>query len=603
MLGYVMLASQFLRALVYADHKHREHVATESMLAPHRMAEELRSLLDQRKWTEFETAEARAWEAVDHLQPQDAGLAAVQLSLVRCEYGMLRQDPAVAREGVELVRSNGANLPPAEAREFELQALAVAALTLREDEQDEACLAFAEQVLAPGDRARHARTTGLMVIAASHVALVRRALGQHDAADLAARRAVEWSERPDLQEAPADAAHAAFDAALHRLGELDVASAAEWFDRAEQVVAASEHPVCRLQHAGALLARQTLLPGDPLLGGPERRRRNELVLSRLKGIQTAQARLFKARACANLGRVCREEGRHADAVGHLVDALARLAAPLDHEAMRLRVELLVECGRARAAAEDPLALQDLERALEEASTAVDPGARAHVVEILLELGPMLSALGMHAHLADLLHGAGDVVASLPAEKAAVATAELEMLNADAESSRGRGAEARRRLATLLARLENEPVEGTGKLRFFVLTRLAFNAFAVQEFAPAIEWFERALATVPSLPDSLEAERSELEWALASSKLQLGLIDEARDVYRRAFERGRSSGDPHGRFTAAKSACALGEYALTPRERAEWLRSALVLARSCRLPAADRMAESIDARLRDVERGA
>jgi len=599
---YILMASQLLRALVYADQVHREQVATKSMLAPHRMAEELRLLLDECKWAEFETAEASAWEAVDRLQPEDAGLAAVQLSLVRCEYGMLRQDPAVAREGVELVRSNGANLPPSDAREFELRALAIAAMTPSEDKADEACLTFAEQVLDPGNRAHDSRTAGLLVIAAAHVALVRRALGQHDAADLAARRAIELSERPDLLEAPAHACRAAFDAAKHRITELDVDLAAEWFDRAEQVVAASDHPICRLQHAEILLARELFLPGDPLLDRPARRRRNELVLKRLNGFRTPQARLFEARACANLGRMCREEGRHADAVGHLVDGLARLTAPSDHAAMRVRIELLVECGHARAAAQDPLALQDLEHAFEEASTAVDPGARAHIVLAVSELGSMLSALGMHARLADLLQRAREVVASLPAEKAPVATAELEMLTADAEYSGGRGADARRRLATLLESLESQPVEGTAKIRFFVTTRLAFDAFTAREFARAVELFERALATLRTLPDRLEAQCSEVEWALATSKLQLGMIDEARDVYRRAFDRGRSSGDPRGRFASAKSAFALGEHAPTTRERKEWLGSALVLARGCHLPAAEQMAEAIESRLRELERG-
>src|SRR5262249_19866924 len=133
----------------------------------------------------------------------------------------------------------------------------------------------------------------------------------------------------------AHASEAAVAAAMHRIQKHDGAAAGEWFDRAEQVVADSQHPACRMRHAEVLLARDNVLPGDPLLGSADRRRRSELALERLLGVEGPLARLLAARACGNLGRVCREEGRHADAVGHLVDALERLAPLTERDAIRM----------------------------------------------------------------------------------------------------------------------------------------------------------------------------------------------------------------------------------------------------------------------------
>jgi len=600
--SYVVVA-QLLRGLVYADQMHREHAANKSMLALTRMTRELRALIEQGDWAEFEAAEARAWDAVDHLQREDIALAAIGLSLARAEYGMARKDPALACEGVELVRSNGANLPPAEAREYELQALALAALTLRPEAPDDGCLDHAEQALSPADRPQPQTVTSAMLVAAAcHLALVRRAMGLHDAADRAALRAIELSSTPDLVEVYAHASKAAVDAAMHRIEEQDGAAAVEWFDRAEQVVADSQHPACRLRHAEVLLARDNVLPGDPLLGGADRRRRSELALKRLHGVKGPLARLLAARACGNLGRVCSEEGRYADAAGHLVDALERLAPLTERDAIRMRVQLLLECGRARRMAQDPGALQDFERALDEASAAVDAETRALAVMAVHELRPMLSALGMHAHLADVLGRARSAAESLPAGRARPANAKVEMLTADMEYFAGRAEDARRRLATLLARLETDPDESARRTRFLVLTRLASDAFTSRNFARAVEWYERALA-MGALPGSpLEAERSDAEWILATAKAQLGLIDEARVILRRAFERGRASGEPLGRFASAKCAFSLAEHAVTTRERQDWLESALALARGCHMAEGDRLAELIEARRRELEGG-
>src|SRR5262249_14304380 len=167
--------------------------------------------------------------------------------------------------------------------------------------------------------------------------------------------------------------------------------------------------------------------------------------------------------------------------------------------------------------------------------------------------------------------------SLPAGKARLASAKVEMLTADMEYFAGRAEDARRRLVALLSRLETEPDEGAQRTRFFLLTRLASDAFTSRDFARAAELYERALAmrALPGAP--LEAERSDAEWALATAKAQLGSIDKAREILRRGFERGRASGEPLGRFASAKCALSLAEHAVTERERQEWLESALALA--------------------------
>lgn len=563
----------------------------------------LQERIDAEDWEGFERAAAELRAELAPLAGLDAGTRRVTLAMctLKAELARGRVEPMLAavadvRAAVPLVGAD-------DARHALLDALCMATVALDPEAPDERLVALATEALAASADVPWSDTRDRLAGAAVQLARVQRAQGDPEGADATAARALELAAPPAGPDAKLFASQAAREAAERWLPADETGAGAAWLQKAADAVASDDSPACRQRHALMLFLQNNRVPGDLLFDASVRAARNQLVLERLADLADADARRLRGRAQANLGQIAGLEGRHAEAVAHFVAGLREVDGLDDPMSLHLAVELRIVCGRARVAAQDPVALQDFRAGFDAAAAAADPDTRALALSAAFALHPKLVALGMPAAGADLLERAQAVAESLPGAAGRRAVAQVGLERSRALHAEGRSAEAREVLRLALAGLDGEDEAEVQPVRRLLVCSLGYAAFAAAEYDEAVDWYERSL--VMPWPDEPEqdAERAELEWHYATALVRLDRLPEARGLYARAFERGRASGVAGGRYAAAQSALQLAEHTDLAAERRRWLGAAASLAQLVGNAEGDRLAQHAQTLLRETPGGA
>jgi tetratricopeptide (TPR) repeat protein len=581
---------------------HHERSQQQSMERTEKWEMRVRGRLHAGDWEKFDEELAEAWKVVGQLERDDANLLATRLSLIHAEAGVVRGDPAAVRRGVESALAEGSRLGPSERREHDLQAMALAAIALDPDAPDPVLSSWGEQALARAGEALWDRTRTRLVQAAVQVGRVRRRGGEHAAADRAYTQALDLSRHLEVDDARVLASIGAVEVALHRVETGLPAEAAAWFDRAATIVEPATSGEGRVRLAHVMILRATHLPGDPLLDAPARRALYERARSVAREVDSVEGRQAAARAGCELAELHGLAGDHREAVASFDEAAGRLAALADPDSTRMRIEVRLACGQARLAAQDLEAARDFRLAFEEAAAREEPELRALALPAGFAWHRMHGAAGMLELALAVLDRLGPIAASLPEAQRGHALAQIEYERAVMDQRSGRIREARERLRGLLETLADSPGAAEAGLRRMVLAGLGHTALARGEHEEAADWFERVLAMDWPEGQEPDAERAELEWHHATALVGLGRLDDARRLYRQAFERGRASGRRGGRYASAQSAFMLAEHSDLAAEQKRWYEAASSLANLCGTPDGEQLARRAAERLRSRAAG-
>lgn len=594
--GGVLVVLLVVRLAFFLFGAERERRQQRSMDLASGIGEELRGLLYRGEWARFEARERQVRAEIRSLAEGDAALLAAKLSLSLAEYGLFRSRPAAVREAVAAALEQTGRLPPTERLEFTLQGLALAGLALDPAAPDAELLRRGEEALARAGEATWRRTRVLLTQAALQLARVQRARGDRAAAVRAAERALELAGQPDLAGVRAVASSGAAEMASWLLEAGDEPEAARWFDRSEQLVSSDETPPGRRQRAFTLLARVLRMPGDRLLDAPARRARLERACEAARDLEPDADRQLFARASGELAQLHGAAGEHARAVARFGEAVARLAGLQDPVSTRMRLEARIACGLARRTAQDLGAAGDFQLAMDEAAAHADPGLRELALPAAFSLASMLAASGMHDHAGEVLDRARLVADAGPEPGRSLARARVEYERSALDRQMGRSGSARERLLAVLAAARGEaPAERM--LHRVALASLGRLALVTGDAGEAAARLAEALAMAWGDDPESDAERAQLEWHLATASVQLGRPAEAREIYERAFERGRASGLREGRYAAGQAALQLAEHSGSPAERRRWYEAAAALAKLCGSSEGDALARHVADRLR------
>ena len=568
-----------------------------------------------------------AASSLTQIEPEVMRLKSAQGNLLRVRLGLSAGDffgwtnrPDAARAGLEqaLTDIDGVSEPELA---LELRARGECALSLLAsvDAADPVLTARARSALECEPRIRRPEVLMRLVWAAHRLAGIEHLQGRWAEARALFERAVAIGgrlERPgaglpttswntDARElfwshGRKVASEAARDLAfvLESLGDRE--GTMRWLDEAVALMEGATLPVARLRLAHALIERATHEPVDAFTGITG----HEALLGRAAEValscgtddgktvacmaESARASLYPS---LGMNEKTLEHLRLAmELTGHMTEPAAGYNQTYLHMALGFALE---ENGE-RAAA-----IESHRRAVERGRTHPDPDARKLASQSAYRLHQLLfeeERLPDARRCVEVLEQLAPTLS--PPERTSFAGVAAHSRGLQ-QMLEGHPDEARRSLTQAETMAHQAGAVALARAAAMDQGRLALR---LERPAEALPHLQRALETAVPQPGTAEnqARLADIRLCLANAFMMLERRDEALVECRCAFDTGRGSGNANGREIAAIAAMHLGEAAEDePAERRRYYEAASRLGRLCGRPRGRVVADTVDARLRDL----